>query len=185
MIAITIFNCSSDDSSNDDPKNCSSDISFLVEGRVMQYKITSLGFETGEATLTFTGCNSDGFLVERSILAYSTNETTTATDLWKEDGDFLVTDANYDNDYFAKIYKKNAQLGDIWTHARADGSLVTHEVIAVDSSITVPAGTFNCKVFKYSTETTINETFVSWNEDVGNIKEDGGGFFNLELTSFE
>lgn len=186
IFSILLFvNCSSnDDDDSSGSGDCNSDITFLEEGNVFNYKMSSFGVESASAKLTVGQCNGEGYLIERKITSLSTNETQTATDLWKQEGDFIYTDANNDNDYFAKIYKKNATLGETWTHTKANGTVVTHEVIAVDSTIVVPAGSFQCNVFKYTTTSAINETFVSWNDEIGNIKEDGDGWFTLELTSY-
>ncbi len=97
-------------------------------------------------------------------------------------GIYFKIDSNNNNDYFAKIYKKNATLGESWNVTRPDGSIVTHEVVDIDSLVTVPAGSFHCKVFKYTTTTAVNESFVFWNDEVGNIMEDAG-FFKLELKT--
>ena len=182
---LLLVNCSSNDDDDDDDSQsgeCNSDIVFLEEGNTWNYKMSSFGIESGLATLTVGQCNGEGFLIERAITSLSTNETQTATDLWNQEGDFLLSDANNDDDYFAKIYKRNVTLGDSWTHTKSNGSVVTHEVIAIDSTIIVPAGSFVCNVFKYSSDSAINETFVSWNDEIGNIKEDG--WISVELTSY-
>ncbi len=138
-----------------------------------------------DATIKIKSCNGEGFLVDRTMYDISTGKSGTTTDLWKQDGDFLLTDSGNDKDYWAKTYKKNAVIGDKWTYEKANNKIITHEVIAIDSSITVPAGTFKCTVYKYSTSTTVNETFVCWNDEIGNIKEDGDGLFLLELKSYQ
>ncbi len=182
---LLLVNCSSnDDDSDSQSGDCNSDIAFLEEGNVWNYNMSVFGLESSTAKLTVGQCNGEGYLIERIFTSISTNESQTSTDLWKQDGDLLLSDAENNNDYFAKIYKRNVTLGETWAHTRTDGTVATHEVIAIDSTIVVPAGSFVCNVFKYSTTSTINETFVSWNDEIGNIKEDGGGFLTLELTSY-
>ncbi len=181
---LLVFNCSSNDDDDSGSGDCNSDIAFLEEGNVWNYNMSVFGLESSTAKLTVGQCNGEGYLIERIFTSISTNESQTSTDLWKQDGDLLLSDAENNNDYFAKIYKRNVTLGETWTHTRTDGTVATHEVIAIDSTIVVPAGSFVCNVFKYSTTSAINETFVSWNDEIGNIKEDGGGFLTLELTSY-
>ncbi|WP_303315216.1 hypothetical protein Q4Q34_15980 [Flavivirga abyssicola] len=185
LISFLTFSCSSDDNDPMDNQNCNTDFPFLKEGQVMVYDASGFFLDATKITFTTKSCNGSGFLVDRTVLTATTNEEIVSTDLWKQDGDFLLTDSNNNQDYFSKIYKKGAVLGDKWTHTALAGKVVTHEVIAVDSLITVPAGTFSCTVYKYSTSTTINESFVCWNDDIGNIKEDGDGFFTLELASYQ
>lgn len=162
--------------------NCSkTNITFLKEGNSWKYKTYTFGFESGELALSVNGSNGDGFLTETTVLSIANNESITSTGLWRESGDFLLADAGDNKN--AKIYKKNAQLGDTWMHDQADGGVSTHEVVALDSTITVPAGTFKCIVYKYSATDIINESHVFWNDEVGNIKEDAG-FFSFELLEY-
>lgn len=173
--------CGGDDDSSA-TSSCVSTIPFFQTGKTFTYSATQFGFDAGTIRFTYGNCNGSGFLVTRETFDTSGNLTLTATDLHKQEGDFLLSDSNNNNDYFAKIYKKNAVLGETWSVTRPDESIVTHEVIAVDEVVTVPAGTFTCKVFRYTTTTTVNESLVYWNDEIGNIKEDAG-FLTLELLS--
>lgn len=179
----TLISCGGDDDSTSS-SNCSTSIPFVQTGKSFTYSFAQFGFNVGTIKFTYGNCNGDGFLVTRETFNPEGSLLQTATDLHKQEGDFLLSDSNNNDDYFAKIYKKNAQLGDTWSVTRPDGSIVTHEVISVNEVVTVPAGTFTCKVFKYSTTTTINDSYVYWNDEVGNIKEDADGFFLLELLSY-
>ena len=175
-----MISCSDDDSSS--TSNCTSTIPFLQPGKTFTYNLSQFGFDSGTINLAYGECNGNGFLVTRQSFDPSGVAGAIATDLYKQEGDFLLTDSNNNNDYFAKIYKKNATLGESWNVTRPDGSIVTHEVVDIDSLVTVPAGSFHCKVFKYTTTTAVNESFVFWNDEVGNIMEDAG-FFKLELKT--
>lgn len=197
-ISILMFNCSKDDSEN--PKtnsnsqsveegDCKINIPFIKKGNTWKFQMKKNGTIESNYTLKLKQCNEDGtgMLLERTKTTIDPQTTTVATDLWTQDGDFLAVDAKNDGDYFAKTYKKNAKLNDIWTHKKADGATVTHEVISVDSTITVPAGTFTCKVFKYTSDSTINESFIFWNDEIGQIKEYAKLFYevSLELAFYE
>lgn len=181
MAVVAMASCSSDSSSSGD--NCTSDIPFLQTGKTLNYKLSQFGYDAGTLRFTVGDCAGSGFLVSRQ--AYDVNGTAAApvTDLWKQEGDFLLTDSNNNGDYFAKVYKKNATLGQTWSVTRPDGSIVTNEVVDIDSLVTVPAGSFHCIVYKYSTTSTINDSYVFWKDDVGNVMEDSG-FFLLELMSY-
>ena len=183
IIAIlTMVSCNNDDSSSN--SSCNSTIPFLQEGKILEYNIYQFGIHTGTLKYEIGSCNGDGFIVNRN--SYQTNGTiySSGTDLWKQDGDFLVTDSNNNGDYFSKIYKKGAQLGDSWTFTRpTDDAVITHEVVDMDSIITVPAGTFHCKVFKYTNTANINDSHIFWDDQIGNIMEDADGFFKIELKS--
>jgi hypothetical protein len=163
--------------------SCNSSIPFLETGKTFTYKSTQFGFDAGTIKFTVGECNGTGFLVSRKQYTTAGVEQSSATDLWKQDGDFLLSDSNNNGDYFSKIYKKNASLGDTWNVTRTDGSIVTHEVVDVDSLITVPAGEFHCKVFKYSTTSAINESHIFWVDGIGQIKEDAVFIIN-ELQSY-
>lgn len=194
-ISITLFlcalfsvSCSSDSSNDSNPAagDCTSTIPFLATGKSFTYKTTQFGFETGTLKYTVGACNGNGFLASRQV--YDTNGVLSAansgTDLWKQDGDFLATDSNNNGDYFAKIYKRNATLGETWVYTRpTDGAIITHQLVDLDSLITVPLGSYHCKVIKYTNSATINESHIFWVDDLGQIKEDADGFFVLELTA--
>ncbi|WMI69156.1 hypothetical protein [Mangrovimonas sp. YM274] len=186
LLAISLFfNCSTDDGDSSATSNCETDIPFLQEGNSWTYQMTVFGFENGEASMTVGQCNGAGYEVERVVPNLSTGQLETGTDLWMQDGDYLINEVGNGSGTLAEIYKKNVSVGDVWTYTRGDGHTVTHEVVAVDSLITVPAGTFSCNVFKHTTTSAFNETFVCWNDDFGNIKEDGMGWFNLELINYQ
>ncbi|MEN9323131.1 MAG: hypothetical protein RL699_911 [Bacteroidota bacterium] len=165
------------------PGSCDSSIPFLETGKTFTYKSTQFGFDAGTIKFTVGACNGTGFLVSRQQFSTTGVEQTSATDLWKQDGDFLLSDSSFNGDYFSKIYKKNAVLGETWEVTRPDGSIVTHEVVDIDSLVTVPAGEFHCKVFKYSTTSAINESHIFWVDEIGQIKEDAGFIVN-ELQSY-
>tara|TARA_Y100000815_G_scaffold87805_1_gene76517 strand:- start:382 stop:933 length:552 start_codon:yes stop_codon:yes gene_type:complete len=174
FIFTLLFSCSTEDDSNNSQNYCETDIPFLQSGRVMNYLYSGVS----GTSITIGNCDENGYEVER-ISPFGTG-----TDIWRQNGDYLETDSNGNGDYWSKIYKLNAQLGDTWTHTQADGDEVTHTVISVDSTITVPAGTFTCKVFKYDNTGIINSSYVFWHDEIGNIKEDAG-FLILELESYE
>ncbi|WP_163444761.1 hypothetical protein [Flavobacterium columnare] len=169
------------DSSNG---NCESSIPFLKTGKELVFDFFQFGINSGTMKMTFGNCNGEGFLVTRGFYDTFGKLHRSSVDLMKQEGDFLLIDSNNDKDYFSKNYKKNAKLNEEWKYTRSDKAVVTHKVIDLDSMITVPAGTFHCKVFKFSTTTAINDSYVFWNDDIGNVYEDTG-FFKMELKSFK
>lgn len=182
-LLVVLSSCSSDDSSSDSSQNCESTIPFLHQGNELVYDMKQFGFDVGTMKLTFGECNGNGFLVTRGMFDMAGAPVSSSVDLMKQNGDFLLIDSGNNGDYFSKNYKKNAVLGETWQYTKADNSVVTHEVVDIDSLITVPAGEFHCKVFKYTTSSTINESHVFWHDEIGNIKEDAG-FMTMELKSY-
>ncbi|WP_298553699.1 hypothetical protein [uncultured Algibacter sp.] len=182
VCVLVFFNCSKDDDNENNSSSCDeSEISFLKKGNSWTYNIETLGTDNGEVSLTIKGCNGEGFSIDKEAKNSTFSEVLTGTDLWTETDEFILADAGINVD--AKIYKKNSQLGDVWMHTQADGGVATHEVISIDSLVTVPAGTFSCVVYKYTATDIINESFVFWNDEIGQIKEDAG-FFSLELAEY-
>jgi hypothetical protein len=186
LTTIFVLSCSKSDSpATENPTaSCASTIPFLQTGKVFNYNIIQFGAAAGTIKFSIGACNGTGFLVNRETKDVSGNVVASgsATDLWKQDGDFILTDSNNNGDYFAKIYKKNAALNDTWQYTKTDGAVVTHKVIDVDSLITVPAGQFHCKVFKYTNSGTINDSYIFWDDQVGQIQENAG-FFKTVLKS--
>lgn len=183
-----IVSCSNDDDSNDIAAgSCESNIPFIQTGKSFTYKMTQFGFDAGTLKFSIGSCNDKGFIVTREARDLSNGlvASLSGTDLWKQEGDFLLTDSNNNEDYFAKIYKKNATLNATWQYARpTDGAIINHTVIDLDSLITVPAGKFRCKVFKYTNTSTINDSYIFWDDQLGQIKEDAG-FFQIELMDYK
>ena len=186
IIAVFLISCSKDDNDDDAvlTASCVSNIPFLQPGKFFEYDTYQFGNATGTLKFTIGECNGSGFLVTRQAFNQGGSVYTSGIDLWKQDGELLLTDSNNNGDYFAKIYKKNAVLGETWQFTRpTDNAIIKHEVVDMDSIITVPAGTFHCKVFKYTNSETINDSYIFWNDEVGNIMEDADGFIRLELKS--
>ena len=172
------FNCSSsDDGDNGNNNSCEFDMPFIVEGNKWTSNVTTFGFDGGQIENEIIGCGDNGMEV------MITGPTGSITNHWKQEDGYLWTDANGAVDGFNRFYKKNAEVGDVFTYTNLNGDLYTTEVIAVDSTITVPAGTFICDVYKKTSTAVINETFTMWNHDVGQVKSDSG-FTVFELASY-
>lgn len=178
LLTLLTLNCSSSDDSNDDNQNsCEFSIPFVVEGNLWASNVTTFGFDGGQIENEIIGCGDNGMEV------MITGPTGSITNHWKQEDGYLWTDANGAVGGYNRFYKINAEVGDTFSYTREDGSEHTTEVIAIDSMITVPAGTFPCDVYKKTSTSVINETFTMWNHDVGQIKSDSG-FTVFELDSY-
>lgn len=179
-LALGLFSCSGDDGGNPTNGNCETDVAWLQSGKFVSYRLSQFGMEGGTMKLSFGNCNGNGFVTTRQMIQMDGTVVSTSQDLVFEDGNFIKNDVGSNGGYASTLYKKNAALGDIWEETNDNGSVITHEVIDIDSTITVPAGTFNCKVYKYTSSTAINDSYIFWNDEVGQVMEDAG-FFKLEL----
>lgn len=171
-----LFSCSSDDSS-ESQNACDFDIPFMVEGNKWTMNATQFGFDAGQVENELMGCGDSGM----EVLITTPNGS--ISNNWKQEDGYLWTDANDAVDGYNRIYKINAEVGDIFTYTKNDGTVSTTEVIEIDSEITVPAGTFICDVYKKTSTSVINETIIMWNHEVGQIKTDSG-FATFELESY-
>lgn len=179
--ALLLFSCSSDSGSGSSGNCDASDITFFQPGKYLKYHVTQFGFDAGSMKLSFGDCNGHGFATTMEFRDAANNVTGTVPNTFWQDGQFLVGDANNDNVDLHKIFKKNAALNDTWTETDADGAILTHTVVDIDSLITVPAGSFHCKVYHYEKSDIINDSYIFWNDDVGQVMEDAG-FMKYELT---
>lgn len=177
LVLALVFSCSSDDDSSGSQNACDFDIPFIVEGNKWTMNVTQFGFDAGQITNELMTCGESGM----EVLITAPNGS--LTNNWKQEGGYLWTDANDAVDDYNRFYKINAVLGDVFEYTRNDGTVSTTEVIAIDSTITVPAGTFVCDVYKKTSTSVINETFTMWNHEVGQIKSDSG-FSKFELDSY-
>lgn len=177
-LLLSVFNCStSDDSNNDNQGSCEFDIPFVVPGNTWTSNVTTFGFDAGQIVNEVIGCGDGGMEV------LITSPTGNISSNWKQEDGFLWTDANNAVDGFNRFYKIDAQVGDTFSYTNNDGAVYTTEVIAVDSTITVPAGDFVCDVYRRTSTSIINEIFTMWNHDIGQIKSDSG-FTVFELASY-
>lgn len=182
-LAAIAFGCSSDSDGGSSSGNCNSDIPWFQTGKYEKFKITQFGFDAGTMKLTFGECNGNGLLSEMEFRNTANAVTGTVDNLFWQDGNYVVNDANVDGIDFHKIYKKNAQLNDTWTETDEDGAVITHTVVDMDSVITVPAGTFHCKVYKRVKSDIVNDSHIFWHDEVGQIMEDAE-FMKLELMEY-
>lgn len=182
-LAITAFGCSSDDDGGSSSGTCESDIAWFQTGKYEKFKITQFGFDAGTMKLSFGECNGDGLLSVMEFRNTAGAVTGTVENLFWQDGAFLVNDANVDGIDFHKIYKKNAALNDTWTETDDDGAIITHTVVDTDSLITVPAGTFHCKVYLREKSDIANVSHIFWNDEIGQVMEDAE-FMKLELMEY-
>jgi hypothetical protein len=179
-LAFGALSCSSDDGGGSQTGSCESDIPWFQTGKFEKFKMTQFGFDAGTMKLSFGECNGDGL---ESIMEFRDNAgtlTQTIPNTFWQDGQFVVGDANNDGIDFHKIYKKNAQLNDTWTETDEDGAVIVHTVVDMDSLITVPAGSFHCKVYLRTKSDIINTSHIFWNDEEGQIMEDAE-FFKIEL----
>jgi len=183
VLALAALGCSSSDdspSNNNSQGSCDTDIPFFQTGKYEKYKVTQFGFDAGTMKLTFGECNGHGLISTMEFRDGSNNITQTITNRMWQDGQFLVTDPNNDGTPYFKLYKKNAALNDSWTETDEDDAIITHTVVDMDSLITVPAGSFHCKVYHYTKSDIVNDSYIFWNDEHGQIMEDAG-FFKMEL----
>lgn len=183
-VGFLLTSCSGDDGGDPvNPSNgCATDVAWLQPGKSVKYRLMQFGFHSGYMTLDFGDCNGSGFVTDRKFLTLDGQVSQASQDLVFRDGDFVMNDTGMNGGYASALYKKNAQLGDVWSRTDDTGRVITHEVVDIDSTITVAAGTFNCKVYKYSTSTSDTESYIFWNDEIGQIKE--SGFIGLELEEY-
>jgi hypothetical protein len=75
----------------------------------------------------------------------------------------------------------NAKVGDTWTRITPTETYY-HEVISINETVTVPAGTFVCKKVKVTFLNAINDQDTYWSDEFGQIKIDGL-FLSTELAT--
>ncbi|MCF6130983.1 hypothetical protein [Flavobacterium wongokense] len=180
--AFLLFSCSSSDDSGATGE-CESDIAFLQTGKYLKYSMDQFGTPIGGMKLEFGGCDGNGvFSLTRRYYNTSNAETGSQIDKLKNEAGYMAIDvANTTEVFWERLFKKNAQLNDTWNDTKADGTVYTREVIDVDSLITVPAGTFHCKVYKQYSSNSIGDNYIFWNDEVGEVMEESI-FLTMKLT---
>jgi hypothetical protein len=191
-ISITLFlcalfsiSCSSDSSDDTNPitGDCTSTIPFFATGKYQKYKVTQFGFDAGTMKLTYGACSGNGLITTMEFRNTANVVTGTIQNKFWQDGVWMINDANNDGIDFRKLYKQNAVLNDTWNETDEDGAIITHTVVDIDSLITVPAGSFHCKVYHYEKSDIINDSYIFWDDEFGQIMEDTG-FFKTELLEY-
>lgn len=196
LIVLLTFSCSKDDSPAPtptpvapivtDPKveTCNTTIPYIKVGYTAVYSNIAWDKEVGTDTHNYTSCDDKGIYRTRNLFDVGTGTTQKYTDLIKLNGDYVLVDSNNNGDYFVTTYKHNGKLGDKWEYTKPSGAKSFHEIIKVDSTVTVPAGTFKCKVVKYWAEDIINETYSLWNDEVGLVQTELF-FSTVKLKSYK
>lgn len=184
LLALAIISCGGDDDNNNPvipvTGNCTTDIPFFQTGKYAKYQLSQFGSESGTMKLTYGACGGTGLISPMEFRNTSNVVTQTVQNRMWQNGVWLMNDAKNDGIDLLKLYKKDAQLNDSWTETLADGDVVTHTVVDIDSLITVPAGSFHCKVYHYEKSDIINDSYIFWNDQYGQIMEDAG-FFKIEM----
>lgn len=183
-MALAIISCGGDDDNNNPvipvTGNCTTNIPFFQTGKYAKYQLSQFGSESGTMKLTYGSCGGTGLISPMEFRNTSNVVTQTVQNRMWQNGVWLMNDAKNDGIDLLKLYKKDAQLNDSWTETLADGDVVTHTVVDIDSLITVPAGSFHCKVYHYEKSDIINDSYIFWNDQYGQIMEDAG-FFKIEM----
>lgn len=158
-VAVILFSCSNNDNvTAPDWLKTGNRWEYAMSGLVgqdtMVQEITGQNGNEYDVTFTFASGNSyNGIFKLVPDFVEQKNLTQNATTL----------------DFF-KRYKLNPQLGDTWSFTAKDGGTVTYKITDLDSTITVPAGTFSCVVYAYQKNGSF-PSFIFWNADYGQIKE--------------
>ncbi|AWA28851.1 hypothetical protein HYN48_01395 [Flavobacterium magnum] len=167
--------------------SCNSDIPFLQAGNVALYKYIFQGRQRGDVRITYGPCDGQGFLVKTEEYFEDLGGFMESTGYYfHQEGDFLLSDANDGlAGTFWREYKKNAVAGDHWEEDLGGVSKI-YEVLDVNSSLTVPAGTFLCTVIKsYNGNSPENYAIIHWNDEVGIVRSYTNYIdLNLDLKSF-
>lgn len=180
VLALATIGCSSD-SDGGSTENCDTDIAFFQTGKYEKFQVSQFGMNAGTMKLTFGECDGTGLVSTMEFRNASNVVTQTLPMKFWQDGQFLVSDPYNNGAPFFKQYKKDAQLNDTWTETGENDAVITHTVVDMDSLITVPAGSFHCKVYHYEKSDIINDSYIFWNDEVGQVMEDAG-FLKYELT---
>jgi hypothetical protein len=183
LLAFGALSCSSDDGGSPEGGNCETDIPFFQPGKFEKFQVTQFGFEAGTMKIAFGDCGGNGLATTMEFRDTDGQLMQTVPNTFWQEGDFLVGDANNDGIDFHKIYKKNAQLNDTWTETDEDGAVLNYTLVDMDSLITVPAGSFHCKVILREKSDIINVSHIFWHDEVGQIMEDAE-FMKYELTEY-
>jgi hypothetical protein len=182
ILAAGAISCSSDSDSSTG-SGCNSDIAFFQTGKFEKYNLTQFGMDAGTMKLSFGDCTGSGLSAPMEFRNPAGTIIQTIQNKFWQDGAYLINDSGNDGVDLERIYKKGAVLNDTWTDNDADGAVITHTLVDMDSIVTVPAGTFHCKVIHYEKSDIINDSYIFWDDEVGQIMEDSG-FIKIELTEY-
>jgi hypothetical protein len=177
-LVVALVACNKDD---DDDNNPSGGVDYLKVGNEWVYELeaTTSGFTmTGEFGYEVIAENSDGTYTVEQTTEMSGIPPQTETLYWTEDDVF-----NIGHDM------SDVSVGDSWDETD-EGVTYTTTVVAVNESLTVPAGTFSCTKLKstQSDDDTL-ESFSYFNDSYGMIQmettsqeEEGGVVVTFEMT---
>jgi hypothetical protein len=182
FISIFFINCSKPSPETIAPTTINSSFPFLNINKYSNFKAIQLGSIVGSLKVTVGNYEENGFLVTETKYDPNGVEISTDYDLWKEENGYIKLYNHKSTLDVSRIYKLNPILNESWQDINSNGETVTHRVVDIDSLITVPAGSFHCKVIKFELSSGVNESYTFWNDEYGKIQEDIG-YIRIKLDS--
>lgn len=158
-------------------KNNPTSLPWLKIGHKWTYDVSGIN-NYKEANIEIIDNNNGIFTIQSQYDSLSPNFDY----LYLEDKFLCIydaTDVKSANQFLLKISK--AKVGDKWTRITPNETYY-HELISLNESVTVPAGTFICKKIKVTFKNSSNTQYTFWSDDFGQIKIENL-IINLDLKS--
>lgn len=146
---------------------CTTSIPYMKEGFVAEYGIYSGANEVGSQV--FENNCFDNTLVRTKTFEFK-GAKSTSFEMTKIENNFIHIKENNDN-FYSKIYQQNCVKGSKWQVEKPRGATSYYEVMEVDSTVTVPAGTYSCKLIRRTDTDSSLPEFYLFNEEVGLVSQ--------------
>jgi hypothetical protein len=182
LLSVVLFSCNKDDDSSGS-LSCNTGVPFIQSGKYLFYNLNQFGFESGQMKLEYGNCDGNGiYNLNRKYYDLNGSITLEQNDKIKFENGYMAINIEDNEEFYERLYKLNPSLNDSWSDTKADGTTYTRTVVDLDSLVSTPAGSFNCKVYLFSSSTG-SESYIFWNDQIGEIFEDAG-FFTLKLDNY-
>jgi hypothetical protein len=178
-ISILFFSCSKDDETDVEKKIDSAvgEFAFCKKGNQWTYTHSSYPTDTDitfNSTVKITSVDDNGWVKVQINMPF------VAYDAWwfAHDNSFSDMGSPSPTSNYLLLYKKDAQVGDVYekTFTTDDGTVTNrNEIIALNQTITVIAGTFTgcTKIRQTTSEDAIFYSNIWFSPEIGIIKNEG------------
>lgn len=169
LLSLTLLIAFSSCKKDNDTDLSTGAIPFIKVGNKWNYDVTGGLYPYTTYTTEVTG-NNNGIY---TMASWFDNTQLPDAGIYFENGYMNTYDAVETKGANQQLLKiTNAKVGDTWTRITPTETYY-HELLSVNETVTVPAGTFVCKKVRTTFKNAFNEQDTYWSDEFGQIKIDG------------
>lgn len=192
-LTVSLTSCSKDDEAIAAPINnntttntissvgCDAKVPYMQNGFKANYAYYSDNEDLGDSQSFEYSCVGNQ-LVRKTLFSVWGQNSESSNIVMVQNNYISVKSSTTSN--LRKPYKHDAKLGETWSNLKDNGATETYLVMAVDSMVTVPAGTYSCKLIKRTATDSAIPDMALYSDEVGLVYQEVPFLGTLKLKSF-